>query len=149
MNASSLKPELLKLFPVFAEMPAAEADRIFSAASKRTVKAGTALFSAGTPCNGFPMVVNGTVRITKTNPQGREVQLYRVKPGESCIMSTGCLLGDVEYGGTGTAESDVTLATLPPALFNELMAGNPPFRPRKAFGTDDIRAIIDNPDIEL
>jgi len=128
MNARPLESELLKLFPVLAEMPAAEADRILSAATMRTVKSGTALFSAGNPCNGFPMLVSGTVRVTKTNPQGREVQLYRVKPGESCIMSTGCLLGDVEYGATGTAETDVTLATLPSALFNELMAGNPPFR---------------------
>lgn len=128
MDARSLKSELLKLFPVFAEMSAPEADRILSAASMRTVKAGTALFFAGNPCNGFPMLVSGTVRITKTNPKGREVQLYRVKPGESCIMSTGCLLGDVAYGATGTAETDVTLAILPPALFNELMAGNPPFR---------------------
>jgi len=49
MNARPLESELLKLFPVLAEMPAAEADRILSAATMRTVKSGTALFSAGNP----------------------------------------------------------------------------------------------------
>lgn len=128
MSAGFLKATLLKLFPVFTEMPATEVDRILAAASVRRVKAGIPVFSAGNPCTGFPMLVGGTVRVTKANPQGREVQLYRVKPGESCIMSTGCLLGDVRYGATGFAQTDVTLITLPPALFNELLASNAPFR---------------------
>lgn len=128
MNATSLKNELLEQFAVFAGMPAAELDRILAASSVRTVKAGAALFSSGSPCSGFPMVLSGTVRVTRINPQGREVQLYRVKPGESCIMSTGCLLGDIEYGATGIAESDVKLVVLPPALFNQLMSENVTFR---------------------
>ena len=128
MNATALRSELLALFPVFAGMPVAELDRILGSAVLRTVKSGAQLFSSGSPCSGFPMLLSGTVRVTRTNPQGREVQLYRVKPGESCIMSTGCLLGEIEYGASGTAESDVTLIVLPPVLFNELMAKNPAFR---------------------
>jgi CRP/FNR family transcriptional regulator, anaerobic regulatory protein len=128
MNAASLKSELLELFPVFAAMPAAELDHILAVSSVRTVKAGTALFSSGSPCSGFPMLLSGTVRVTRINPQGREVQLYRVKPGESCIMSTGCLLGNIEYGATGIAEAEVKLVVLPPALFNQLMSGNVAFR---------------------
>lgn len=128
MNTTALKAELLALFPVFAGMPAAELDRVVGAALVRTVKSGARLFSSGSPCSGFPMLLRGTVRVTRTHPQGREVQLYRVKPGESCIMSTGCLLGNVEYGATGTAESELTLIVLPPALFNRLMADNPAFR---------------------
>jgi len=128
MNATALKSELLALFPVFAGMPAAELDRILDAAVFRSVRSGAQLFSSGSPCSGFPMLLSGTVRVTRSNQQGREVQLYRVKPGESCIMSTGCLLGKIEYGATGTAESDVRLIVLPPTLFNQLMAQDPAFR---------------------
>lgn len=128
MNATALRSELLALFPVFAGLPAEELDRVLSAAVFRTVRSGSELFSSGSPCSGFPMLLSGTVRVTRSNPQGREVQLYRVKPGESCIMSTGCLLGGIDYGASGTAESDVRLVVLPPALFNELMAKNPAFR---------------------
>lgn len=74
------------------------------------------------------MVLRGTLRVTRASPEGREVQLYRVKAGESCIMSTGCLLGEVKYGAAGFAETAMTLAVLPPQLFNDLMANNPPFR---------------------
>jgi CRP/FNR family transcriptional regulator len=128
VNATSLRTELLELFPVFAGMPAAELDRILDASSIRTVKTGASVFSSGSPCSGFPMLLSGSVRVTRINPQGREVQLYRVKPGESCIMSTGCLLGDIEYGATGIAESEVRLVVLPPTLFNQLMANNVAFR---------------------
>jgi CRP/FNR family transcriptional regulator len=128
MNARAIKAELVERFPVFAEMPAAALDRILDAATVRTLGPGESLFHSGSPCAGFPLVLQGTVRVIRTSPEGREVQLYRVKAGESCIMSTGCLLGDVRYGAAGIAETAVTLAVLPPPLFNDLLANNPPFR---------------------
>ncbi len=62
MNARPLKSELLKQFPVSAGMPAAKAGRMLAAPSVHTLKAGTALFSSGTPRNGSPMLVSSTVR---------------------------------------------------------------------------------------
>ena len=52
-------------------------DRVIGAGQVRTLRAGSALFSAGNPCTGFPMLLAGTVRVTKSAPNGREVQLYR------------------------------------------------------------------------
>jgi len=80
------------------------------------------------PCEGFPLVLNGTVRVSTVSSGGREIVLYRVTPGEGCILSGGCLLGRTEYSATGVAETDVSLVRLPPALFNELMAHSEPFR---------------------
>ena len=54
-------------------------------------------------------MLEGSVRVAKTAPNGREILLYRVDPGQGCILSGGCLLGHSDYTARGVAEQDVTL----------------------------------------
>lgn len=128
MNQDVDRERLSKIFPVFTKMPAPTLERILREAQLRRVAGGTPMFSAGNPCSGFPLLLEGTVRVARLGANGREVQLYKVHPGEACIMSTGCLLGDVQYGATGTAEESVTVIMLPPKLFGELMRDDDAFR---------------------
>jgi CRP/FNR family transcriptional regulator len=119
---------LLARFPVFAELPAARLDEMLAAAPVRRVPAGSVLFEPNMPCEGFPLVLEGSVRVTKASPSGREIVLYRVSPGEGCILSGGCLLGQNDYAARGTAESDVTLLKIAPAQFQDLILQVPAFR---------------------
>jgi len=86
------------------------------------------MFDDRSPCQAFPMLVDGTIRISKVGANGRELQLYRVVPGEACILSSSCLLGHVAYNARGVAESDVVAVALPQRVFNRLMAEHEPFR---------------------
>ena len=128
MKTTELKSSLLQLFPVFRQLPDAAVDEIVHTAAPRQAPAGAILFEAASPCTGFPMLLEGSVRVVKSAPNGREVQLYRVTPGESCLLSSSCLLGGSAYSATGIAETAVTLLALPPALFHRLLAGHKPFR---------------------
>ena len=60
--------------------------------------AGTRIFAEMEPCRGFPLVIEGSIKVVKTAPNGREMMLYRVEPGDSCIISSSCLLGHTAYG---------------------------------------------------
>jgi CRP/FNR family transcriptional regulator len=128
MNAAELKPRVLQLFPVFQTLPSATMEEIVRGAAAKQTPAGTILFEAASPCTGFPMLLEGSVRVVKSAPNGREVQLYRIAPGESCLLSSSCLLGGSPYSATGIAETAVTLLALPPALFHRLLAEHKPFR---------------------
>jgi CRP/FNR family transcriptional regulator len=64
----------------------------------------------------------------RVNQPAAEILLYRVEPGESCILSGSCLLGRSDYSASGIAETDVEVLVLPPPLFNELMLQHEPFR---------------------
>jgi CRP/FNR family transcriptional regulator len=97
------------------------------------VPAGTVLFDERQPCAGFPLVLEGDIRVTRAAPSGRGILLYRVAPGEGCILSGGCLLGNSAYSASGVAETDVVLLRIPPALFQKLMVESEPFR-RFVFG---------------
>jgi CRP/FNR family transcriptional regulator len=128
IKPEELKSRLLQLFPVFRQLPEATLSQIVATAAARQTTAGAILFEAASPCTGFPMLLEGSVRVVKSAPNGREVQLYRVTPGESCLLSSSCLLGSTDYSATGIAETAVTLLALPPALFHQLLAEQKPFR---------------------
>jgi CRP/FNR family transcriptional regulator len=119
---------LLRRFPVFAQLPPARLELLLAEAQPLRVPAGGILFDAGQPCRGFPLVLEGSVRVSKSSPTGREILLYRVEPGQACILSGGCLLGHSDYSARGIAEEDVTLLSIPPALFQALMVEFEPLR---------------------
>ncbi len=125
---TSIKLRLLGHFPVFRALDPVRLARLLEQAELRCVPAGTILFDARQPCRGFPLLLEGSVRVTQTNASGREILLYRLEPGQGCILSGGCLLGHSSYLARAVAEQDVTLLSLPPALFHELLLDHEPFR---------------------
>jgi CRP/FNR family transcriptional regulator len=124
---------LLQRFPMLAGLSAQRLDELLAKSQVRRMPAGTVLFEASRPCTGFPLVLEGSVRVATTAPSGREILLYRVEAGESCILSGGCLLGQGDYTATGVAETDVVVLVIPPILFQELLMQHEPFR-RYVFG---------------
>jgi len=120
-------PELQAQYPVLAELPPGLREQIVAAAQAVTVPAGATLFDERQPCQGFPFVLAGAIRVAKVAANGRELPLYRVTPGETCIITSSCLLGNVPYNARGTTESETVLVLLPQGLFNELLA-QAPFR---------------------
>ena len=123
-----IRDDLLQRFPVFAELPAARLEALLAQAQLVRAPAGAVLFDANQPCRGFPLLLEGSVRVTKAAPSGREILLYRVEPGQGCILSGGCLLGHSDYSAKGMAETDIVLLHIPGGLFHELLLESEPFR---------------------
>jgi CRP/FNR family transcriptional regulator len=73
-------------------------------------------------------VVAGSIKVVKAAANGREMLLYRVEPGDSCIISSSCLLGHTPYTARGETETEVTLLVVPMPLFEKLLAENREFR---------------------
>lgn len=123
-----VKEQLLSLFPVLRDTPTLLWDRIEQNAAHISVPAGTLLYEPASLCQVFPMLLSGSVRVSKISANGRELQLYRVNPGESCIITSSCLLGNAAYPAQGVTEGDMTAVTLSKILFEQLTAQHPPFR---------------------
>jgi len=123
----ALGETLLRLYPVFATMAPGTVDRLLASAQPVTVASGTVLFDEKNPCRGFPLVLEGSIRVVKAAPNGRELPLYRVIPGETCIMTSSCLLGHTDYSARGVAECETRLLMLPSEVFGALL-DHPAFR---------------------
>jgi CRP/FNR family transcriptional regulator len=123
-----LPAPLLAAYPSLADLPAALRDELAHRVTLLRLPAGSTLFRERDACAGFPMVLSGRVRISRVLADGRELVLYDVGPGESCVLSTSCLLGNARYNAHGACDTDVELALLPRELFDRLVAEHPPFR---------------------
>jgi len=93
-----------------------------------TCPAGTVLFNPGQDCPGFVRLFKGTIRVTLTAPNGREVVLYRVSPGDICLQTFACLTEGRSYSAQGVAESDIKGEIMPHATFRLSMTNDTKFR---------------------
>lgn len=119
---------VMRLFPALSGLPAELASAVARQLQPFSAPAGSVLFDTGQGCQALPLVLEGGIRVCKRAEHGREIALYRVLPGEICIVTLGCLLGGDAYPATGVAETDVVALALPRPLFSRLVAAHAPFR---------------------
>ncbi len=100
---------------------------ILAALPELKIPRGKALFSPGSACQGFVLLLEGQIRVGVTGENGRRLALYRVTPGETCVQTTLCLMGGLGYSAEGLAETDLRLVLVPPALYARLLRESPDF----------------------
>lgn len=93
-----------------------------------TVDTGTVLFHDGDTCVGYVLVCDGSVRVQKMDQNGREIVLYRVEQGQTCMLTTSCLLGGTAYPAEGIAEERTRLVLLPAPAFDRAIGESAAFR---------------------
>lgn len=94
------------------------------------VAAGTVLFHAGDPCRAFVDLEQGCIRVSLTSAGGRDLILYRVRPGQVCLQTFSCLVQGHAYGAEGIAETDIEARLIPAAEFDRRLAEDSAFRGR-------------------
>lgn len=105
-----------------------ESRAILGALVPRTVPRNTVLFRPGDAPAGFLVVLEGSVGVHLIGRSGREMLLYEVNAGQTCIQTTLCLLGEQSYTGEAVARTALSFVMLPKASFARLMAESPLFR---------------------
>lgn len=88
----------------------------------------TVIFGPGKSPEHMLFLIDGTVRVQQLSESGREIVLYRINAGESCVLTTACLLAHDDYAAEGIAETDSRAAAVPRQLFDDLVARSPDFR---------------------
>ncbi len=128
MLDSATRSRLLLHYPMLGALPAVELDALCSQAMQMSLPAGAVVFDENQPCQGFPLILSGSLRVIKASPSGRELQLYRVIPGESCILTSSCLLGNSRYQARGITEQALEMVLLPAPAFHLLLGKYDVFR---------------------
>lgn len=102
--------------------------RLLAESRVATVPKDTVIFGPGKAPENLLLLLDGTVRVQQTSDNGREVFLYRVTAGESCVLTTACLLAYEDYLAEGIAETDLEAVLVPRITFDALIALSPEFR---------------------
>jgi len=115
-------------FPALKDIQDTKWRALMSKVHEVGIPTGASVFRAGDPCRNFLFVLDGSVRVEKLAENGREIVLYRVGRGETCLLTTSCLIARERYPAEGVTETEVRAVALPHELFQEALAISPEFR---------------------
>lgn len=118
----------LETFPALVQLEPASRTLLSKVARLVEAPVGAMGYHEGEPCSGYVMRLAGRSRVFKTSSSGREILLYRVKAGETCVLTTTCLLGRSHYPASTIVEEAVRDVVIPAQTFHELMTASPVFR---------------------
>lgn len=119
MDAFHLYPALTSVTPNLAALG--------SVVGAMNVPVGTLLFDENTPCQGFPLVLEGEVKVSRHSADGRSLELYRVVPGELCLASSASLFRSQPLIASAVTSKATRLMLIPPPVFRQWLEC-PPFR---------------------
>lgn len=114
-------PPLPDLFPFLRDADPALREALRDAGQTVTLPAGQHVCMEGNRCHHLPLVLAGTARVYKMSPEGREITLYRILPGESCITTASCIMSRRAFPAFAVAETDLTALLIPTPTFRDWM----------------------------
>jgi CRP/FNR family transcriptional regulator len=115
-------------FPGIANLERDLRDPLEKASKVINLPEGSIIFGPGKAPEALLLLLEGTIRVQQTSEQGREIVLYRISAGESCVLTTACLLSYEDYLATAVAETDIVAVAVPRAVFDQLIANSAIFR---------------------
>jgi CRP/FNR family transcriptional regulator len=120
---SRLQSHFPVLFDALSDLPASSYQLI-------NAPAVTTIFDIGGKCGQFLLLTKGSVAVKMLAKSGKSILLYRVQPGQSCIITTSCLLGSAHYPTFGETETEVEVEALsiPQHAFNQALNQSTEFR---------------------
>ena len=111
-----------------AALPRTVRDRLLNEARIVEMPEGAQVFGPLNVPDSLFFLYDGRIRVSQSSDTGREIVLYRVDAGESCVLTTACMLAEEAYNAEGIAESDITAIVLPKQAFDRLVAEEEAFR---------------------
>ena len=111
-----------------ASLPRPVRDRLIEVARVVHLDRGAQVFGPTNVPDSLFFLYEGRIRVSQQSDTGREIVLYRVDAGESCVLTTACMLAEEAYNAEGFAETDITAIVLPKPAFNQLVAEEESFR---------------------
>ncbi len=120
--------DFLKAFPVFRTIADGKLQELLSASSRKKVAAGTQLYREGDACSAIAFVLSGDIRVFKIGQTGREITLYEIGPGETCILNASCILSGKSYPANAVTLTETEVLLIPSPAFQSMMAGSEQMR---------------------
>jgi CRP/FNR family transcriptional regulator len=101
------------------------------------VSAGEVILDVGQTVRSMPIIIEGSVKISRIDDDGRELLLYYVNPDEGCAMTFTCCMQQYPSEIRAVAEDDVTMILIPTSYMDEWLVKYPTW---KAFVMKTIRS---------
>jgi len=117
-----------EVFPNLDQSADTFVSQIFDNANLVKLEKNSMVFRQGDACGNYYILLDGTIKVFTRAENGREIVLYRIHRGDSCVLTTSCLFGNKNYPAEGRTECEVTALAIPAEKFNQALQSSPAFR---------------------
>lgn len=114
-----MSDELIAAFPFLAGAEPRVIELLRDRAVEVNLPGGQVVCAEGTHSTSMPLVLSGSVRVFKTGETGREITLYRLEPGEGCILTATCIINHSPFPACAIAETNVSAYAIPADTFRD------------------------------
>lgn len=108
----------------FEHLTPSEQEFILSHAAIRKFARQEVIHAADALCIGLLLVMEGSIRISMLSDDGREITLYRLHPGEVCILSASCVLSCITFDVSIDAVTEVKALQISSMAIAKAMTSN-------------------------
>jgi len=115
------KNDFIKSFSQLRSAPGGLVEQLLSVGRQQVVPAGKQIYAEGDACQAIAFVLSGEIRVYKIGETGREITLYEIGPGETCILNASCILSGSTYPANAVAASEVKVLLVPASDFRRLV----------------------------
>ena len=115
------RKDFVKIFPAFRNSLLNLVPEMLIAGQQRSIPRDARIYAEGDACSSIAFVLSGEIRVFKIGDTGREITLYEIGPGETCILNASCILSGSTYPAHAVAASEVDVLLVPSADFRKLV----------------------------
>jgi CRP/FNR family transcriptional regulator, anaerobic regulatory protein len=116
------REEFTRSFSAFAKNSEQLVSDIISAGLLKPFPKDLQVLSEGDMCSAIPFILSGGIRVFKRGESGREVTLYEIEPGDTCILNAACILSSVPYPANAVTVEDGQMLLVPAGDFRHHFA---------------------------
>lgn len=112
--------DIKKVFPFVNELGDKE-DQFFNMLYHKKLGPDMVLLDEDKSCSGVVLVLSGTIRIYKLSEDGKEITLFRIGRGETCVLTIACIMGtgDIPFPVAAATEQASEIVLIPVETFKK------------------------------
>ncbi len=124
MIISELEKEYREIFPFWDTLSADDKDLLCRYTVRKNYSNGDNIHGGNGECTGAIIVKIGSVRAFMLSEEGREITLYRLYPGDICMLSASCVLQAITFDVMVDADTECECFILNGKTFSEVANRN-------------------------
>jgi CRP/FNR family transcriptional regulator len=114
--------EFKEIFPIFRNSSDGLITELLSIADYQAFHKDKIIYTEGDACSAIAFLLSGEIRVYKIAESGREITLYEIGQGDTCILNASCILSKTTYPANAIATVGGTMLLIPGADFRRFIA---------------------------
>ncbi|MBP3481408.1 MAG: Crp/Fnr family transcriptional regulator [Clostridia bacterium] len=114
----------LQMLPFYGRLSDTQRKYLENSAFLRRYDKGGFLYGGDNACLGMIYIISGGVRTYLLSEEGREITLFRLKEGDSCVLSASCIMSEITFETHMVTETDCRLLIIGTEAFGHMVNEN-------------------------